>query len=104
MKNILILSVLLLAGLKQHAQSFYDLNTVQTIQIVFTQSNWDQLLDAEAAGAGDDPSLPFIDRVAAFESRLIDQAMSAPSGPSAPRGAMLALACAALASRRRRRP
>ncbi|MBK9452927.1 MAG: CotH kinase family protein [Bacteroidetes bacterium] len=52
MKNIFILSVLLLAGLKQHAQSFYDLNTVQTIQIVFTQSNWDQLLDAEAAGAG----------------------------------------------------
>ena len=29
---------------------------------------------------------------------------SAPSGPSAPRGAMLALACAALASCRRRRP
>ena len=52
MKNILILSVLLLAGLTQHAQSFYELNTVQTIQIVFTQSNWDQLLDAEAAGAG----------------------------------------------------
>ena len=52
MKNIFILSVLLLVGLKQHAQSFYDLNTVQTIQIVFTQSNWDQLLDAQAAGAG----------------------------------------------------
>ncbi|MBL8143394.1 MAG: sigma-54-dependent Fis family transcriptional regulator [Acidobacteria bacterium] len=35
---------------------------------------------AEAAGAGDDPSLPFIDRVAAFESRLIDQAMSEADG------------------------
>ena len=31
-------------GLK--AQDFYDLNTVQTIEIVFAQSNWDQLLDA----------------------------------------------------------
>jgi hypothetical protein len=35
------------------AQSFYDLNTVQTIEITFAQSNWDQLLDAEKAGNED---------------------------------------------------
>lgn len=33
------------------AQSFYDLNTIQTIEIVFSQSNWDQILDTEAMGA-----------------------------------------------------
>lgn len=33
------------------AQDFYDLGTIQTIEIVFEQSNWDQLLDAEKAGA-----------------------------------------------------
>ncbi len=32
------------------AQNFYDLNTIQTIEITFAQSNWDQLLDAEKAG------------------------------------------------------
>ena len=31
-------------------QSFYDLNTIQNIEITFAQSNWDQLLDAEKAG------------------------------------------------------
>lgn len=35
------------------AQNFYDLNTVQTIEITFAQSNWDQLLDAEKAGNED---------------------------------------------------
>lgn len=35
------------------AQSFYDENTVQTIEITFAESNWDQLLDAQAAGNGD---------------------------------------------------
>ena len=34
------------------AQSFYDMGTVQTIEITFAQSNWDQVLDA--AKAGDD--------------------------------------------------
>ncbi|MFK7781749.1 CotH kinase family protein [Psychroserpens sp.] len=32
------------------AQDLYDINTVQTIEIVFTQTNWDALLDAEKAG------------------------------------------------------
>ena len=26
-------------------QSFYDLNTINTIEITFEQSNWDQILD-----------------------------------------------------------
>ena len=34
------------------AQSFYDMGTVQTIEITFAQANWDQVLDA--AKAGDD--------------------------------------------------
>ncbi|MFA7289883.1 MAG: CotH kinase family protein [Melioribacteraceae bacterium] len=33
------------------AQSFYDLNTVQTIEVVFKQSNWDYLLDTAKAGS-----------------------------------------------------
>ncbi len=32
------------------AQDFYDLYTIQTIEITFEQSNWDQLLDAEKQG------------------------------------------------------
>lgn len=32
------------------AQDFYDLHTIQTIEITFAQSNWDQLLDAEKLG------------------------------------------------------
>lgn len=36
-----------------HAQKFYDLNTIQSIEITFAQSNWDQLLDAAYAGSGD---------------------------------------------------
>lgn len=32
------------------AQDFYDINTIQTLEITFAESNWDQLLDAEKAG------------------------------------------------------
>ena len=35
------------------AQNFYDINTIQTIEITFAQSNWDQLLDAAYSGSGD---------------------------------------------------
>lgn len=35
---------------KSFSQDFYDSNTIQTIEIVFTQSNWDAILDAEKAG------------------------------------------------------
>ena len=34
------------------AQEFYNLANIQTIEITFAQSNWDQLLDAEYAGSG----------------------------------------------------
>ena len=33
-----------------YAQDFYNLGTVQTIKIVFSESNWDALLDAKKAG------------------------------------------------------
>lgn len=42
-----------LLGTLSHAQGFYDLGTIQTIEITFAQSNWDQLLDnAYAAETG----------------------------------------------------
>ncbi|MCX6138094.1 MAG: CotH kinase family protein [Ignavibacteriales bacterium] len=34
-----------------YAQSFYDLNTVQTIALTFRQSNWDFMLDTAKAGS-----------------------------------------------------
>jgi len=37
-------------GTTADAQDFYDINTIQTIEITFAESNWDQLLDAEKAG------------------------------------------------------
>lgn len=46
-----ILAVLLIINV--NAQSFYDMATVQTIEITFAQSNWDALLDAEKAGNED---------------------------------------------------
>jgi hypothetical protein len=51
-RNLLALLSLLFVQ-KASAQSFYDQGTIQTIQIVFAQSNWDQLLDAQANGAED---------------------------------------------------
>ncbi len=50
MKKIFTLFAVVLIGLAANAQSFYDLNTIQTIDITFAQSNWDALLDAEKAG------------------------------------------------------
>ncbi|MFM2266033.1 MAG: hypothetical protein RLZ77_1453 [Bacteroidota bacterium] len=35
------------------AQSLYDINTIQDIRIVFAQTNWDALLDAQAATTED---------------------------------------------------
>ena len=48
----LALSVLftVIATQKSFSQDFYDINTIQTIEIVFAQSNWDELLDIEMAG------------------------------------------------------
>ena len=48
MKNVFF-ALALIASITLQAQSFYDLNTVQKIEITFAQSNWDQLLDNEKA-------------------------------------------------------
>lgn len=45
MKKITLL-LLLLSSYLTIGQDFYDLNTIQTIEITFAQSNWDALLDA----------------------------------------------------------
>jgi len=50
MKNITFLLLIVFALSKANAQGFYDINTIQTIEIIFTESNWDALLDAEKAG------------------------------------------------------
>ncbi|GGG59131.1 CotH kinase family protein [Bizionia arctica] len=50
MKKITTLLLLLLAFTNMYSQDFYDAETVQTIEIVFAESNWDALLDAEKAG------------------------------------------------------
>ncbi len=51
MKKMTLTVLASLILLNVQAQSFYDLGTIQTIKIVFVQSNWDALLDAEKAGA-----------------------------------------------------
>ncbi|WP_407556827.1 CotH kinase family protein [Winogradskyella sp. 4-2091] len=48
-KNITQLLILLLS-IQGFSQELYDINTIQTIEIQFAQSNWDALLDAEKAG------------------------------------------------------
>lgn len=53
MKKILLSSYLILSALILSAQGFYDLNTIQTIEITFSQTNWDQLLDAAASSTED---------------------------------------------------
>ena len=52
--NIYVLIVIMcLAGLVNNslAQSFYDINTIQTIEITFSQSNWDYMLDTAKVGS-----------------------------------------------------
>jgi len=46
----IVLSILSFFITSSDAQDFYDLNTVQTIEITFAESNWDALLDAQKAG------------------------------------------------------
>lgn len=53
MKKLLLLITIALLGAISTAQTLYDMNTIQDIRIVFAQSNWDALLDAQKAGAGD---------------------------------------------------
>lgn len=46
----LFFTLFLLIPFLVSAQDFYDLHTIQTIEITFEQSNWDALLDAEKLG------------------------------------------------------
>lgn len=50
MKKTLLLFLLLVQVATVYSQTLYDMNTIQDIRIVFAQSNWDALLDAEKAG------------------------------------------------------
>ncbi|MFK7809595.1 MAG: CotH kinase family protein [Saprospiraceae bacterium] len=52
MRSFLFLLTFFLTNLLQ-AQDLYDLNTIQTIEITFEESNWDQLLDNAYASTGD---------------------------------------------------
>lgn len=47
------LALLLFLGTSVTAQELYDLYTIQKIEITFSQSNWDQLLDAAYSSSGD---------------------------------------------------
>lgn len=49
--NIITLISILLLSTEINAQSFYDINTIQKIEIEFEQSNWDYLLDTAKAGS-----------------------------------------------------
>lgn len=50
MKQLITLTLFLFLFIKSYAQELYDINTIQTIEIEFAESNWDALLDAEKAG------------------------------------------------------
>ncbi|MFA7326927.1 MAG: lamin tail domain-containing protein [Candidatus Kapaibacterium sp.] len=50
MKKIFTILTFLITSSLIMAQDFYNLDEVQTIKIVFAESNWDALLDAEKAG------------------------------------------------------
>ncbi|MBS1534654.1 MAG: CotH kinase family protein [Bacteroidetes bacterium] len=51
-KNIYTV-LFLLMGIGGFAQDLYDINAIQDIRIVFAESNWDALLDAQAASTED---------------------------------------------------
>ena len=50
MKKVFALSISMLFFISANAQTFYDINTIQTIQITFSQSNWDYMLDTATTG------------------------------------------------------
>ncbi|MBM4399563.1 MAG: CotH kinase family protein, partial [Candidatus Cloacimonetes bacterium] len=46
MKLLLIISIMLMGmSIGLWAQDFYEINTINEVRLIFTQSNWDQLLD-----------------------------------------------------------
>src|SRR3954471_2240106 len=52
MKRILTIC-LMITAVSGFSQNFYDINTIQDIRIVFAESNWDALLDAQASTTED---------------------------------------------------
>ena len=52
MKKILTF-LLIFTAILSHSQDLYDINTIQDIRIVFAESNWDALLDAQANSTED---------------------------------------------------
>ena len=50
MKKTITCVLMVLGTISMFSQELYDINTIQTIEIQFAQSNWDALLDAEKAG------------------------------------------------------
>jgi spore coat protein CotH len=53
MRKIILFALALFSSLSVSAQALYDVNTIQDIRIVFAESNWDALLDAQAATTED---------------------------------------------------
>lgn len=53
MRNNFLLLLAALWGFSGWSQNFYDTNTIQDIRIVFAESNWDALLDAQASSTED---------------------------------------------------
>ena len=51
--NRILFFLMITCSFAGFAQDFYDINTVQDIRIVFAESNWDALLDAQASSTED---------------------------------------------------
>lgn len=51
MKQLILLCLLLLLSFTGRSQDFYDVNTIQKIEINFTQSNWDYQMDTAKSGS-----------------------------------------------------
>ena len=58
MRKIILISaaILMLSSINSYSQDFYDINTVNTIDISFPQANWDHILDS-LYEAGDEERL-----------------------------------------------
>lgn len=56
MKNFIQICCMIFLSLYLSAQDFYDINTINNIEINFTESNWDNLMD-DMASAGNDERL-----------------------------------------------
>jgi len=54
MKKTLFACILIVSIITAKGQSFYDINTIQKIEINFSQSNWDYILDTATAGSESD--------------------------------------------------